>query len=371
MRQLSVIAGIALGLLAMSAAAQDTSATQQAPGPDTIRLQTSLILVPSLVTTKAGEPVFTLTADDFVLTDDGVPQKIRLEDDSDRQPLALVVLVEAGGDGIKHLIDYRGMGAMLEAMIGDVEHTVAVVDFDSTPEVFLPFTPDMNKVGEALARVDPGDDGAAVLDGLKMSVDLLRKQPARFRRAIVMLTETHDHGSKATIEETVRAVSDTNTAIYSFAFSSTRGDTKRAAGALPAGLGGNDDPPPAGGCMSRKPDADGNPPKKSVGEQGFDCLSLLAPPLALAKMAFVAAESSMRKNVPETVAKLTGGESFSFKDEKGLDKGLHELTNHVPNRYMLSFVPQAPHAGIHALALGLKDRPGLTVTARMSYWVEK
>ncbi len=123
--------------------------------------------------------------------------------------------------------------------------------------------------------------------------------------------------------------------------------------------------------MSRKPDADGNPPQKSVGEQTFDCLSLLAPPLALAKMAFVAAESGMRKDVPETVARLTGGESYSFKDEKGLERELHELSNHVPNRYVLSFIPQTPHPGIHALTLRLKDRPGLNVTARTSYWVEQ
>jgi hypothetical protein len=69
------------------------------------------------------------------------------------------------------------------------------------------------------------------------------------------------------------------------------------------------------------------------------------------------------------VAKLTGGEYFSFKDVKGLMRGLHELSNHMPNRYMLSFVPQNPHAGLHALAL-TSNRQGVTVTARTSYWAE-
>ena len=35
---------------------------------------TTLVLVPALVKTKAGEPVFTQTAKDFALTDDGVEQ---------------------------------------------------------------------------------------------------------------------------------------------------------------------------------------------------------------------------------------------------------------------------------------------------------
>ncbi len=337
----------------------------------TLRANTSLVLVPGLVTAKSGEPVFTLTADDFTLTDDGIPQTLRLEEDADRQPLALVVLVQSGGDGTKHLRDYRGLETMLEAMIGGVEHTVAVVDFDSEPELLLPFSAQFEDVDDTLLHLEGGDDGAVLLDALKFSVDLLRKQPPKYRRAILMLSETRDRGSKATIEDTVREVSDTNTAIYSFAFSSTRGDVKRSAGALPPALGGNDDPGPAGGCMSRKPDADGNPPKKSVAEQGFDCLSLLAPPLALAKMAFTAAKDGMQRNVPKTVAHLTGGEYFGFKDAKGLDKGLQTLTNHVPNRYMLSFTPQHAQAGLHALALSLKDRPGLDVTARTSYWDEK
>ena len=53
---------------------------QDQSGINTIRARTSLVLVPALVTTKDGKPVFTLTPDDFVLTDDGVPQTTRLEE---------------------------------------------------------------------------------------------------------------------------------------------------------------------------------------------------------------------------------------------------------------------------------------------------
>jgi hypothetical protein len=67
---------------------------------------------------------------------------------------------------------------------------------------------------------------------------------------------------------------------------------------------------------------------------------------------------------------MTGGEYFAFKDGKGLDRGLQTLTNHVSNRYMLSFTPPHAQGGLHVLALTLKDRPGLAVTARTSYWDE-
>ena len=52
--------------------------------------------VPTLVQTPAKDIVYTLTADDFALTDNGAPQKIKLERAS-TQPLSLVVLVQIGG----------------------------------------------------------------------------------------------------------------------------------------------------------------------------------------------------------------------------------------------------------------------------------
>jgi hypothetical protein len=94
-----------------------------------------LVLVPVLVKTKAGEVVFSLTADDFILTDDRVPQPLQIELDTDSQPLALAVIVQTGGQGGFHLRDYRDLGAVLAAVIGDVPHRVAVIGFDSKPRV--------------------------------------------------------------------------------------------------------------------------------------------------------------------------------------------------------------------------------------------
>ena len=98
--------------------AQAAGAPVEAPpaaGPTVLRTGSTLVLVPALVKTKKGDPVFTLTADSFVVTDDGVEQKVRLEEDSGGQPLALVIVVETGGDGARYLDDYRDLGTMIES----------------------------------------------------------------------------------------------------------------------------------------------------------------------------------------------------------------------------------------------------------------
>jgi hypothetical protein len=119
--------------------------------------------------------------------------------------------------------------------------------------------------------------------------------------------------------------------------------------------------------MGKDPDPDATQNKAA---QAFDCMGLLVPPLALAKMAAIRASESLEQNVPETVARLTGGEYFKFENNRGLVRDLLTISNHVPNRYVLSFQPQSPHPGFHAVELRLKDHPGLRLTARNGYWAD-
>jgi len=58
----------------------------------TLHTKATLVVVPTVVTTVSKDVAFALSADDFLLTDDGIPQKVNLEQDSDH-PLSLVVLI--------------------------------------------------------------------------------------------------------------------------------------------------------------------------------------------------------------------------------------------------------------------------------------
>jgi hypothetical protein len=78
----------------------------------------------------------------------------------------------------------------------------------------------------------------------------------------------------------------------------------------------------------------------------------------------------MHRNVPESVARLTGGEYFKFENTRSLERGLITLSNQIPNSYILSFSPQADSPGFHAIDVRLKQRTGLHVDARKGYWAE-
>src|SRR5271154_6957637 len=107
------------------------SQTPAAPAPE----------VPTLVRTKNGQLVHTLNAGDFVLTDDGVPQKLTLEEDTGGEPLALVVAIEIGGAGAREFDKMGALAPMIESVVGAVPYKIAVVAFDSHATLEREFTP--------------------------------------------------------------------------------------------------------------------------------------------------------------------------------------------------------------------------------------
>jgi VWFA-related protein len=326
-------------------------------------VRSTLVMVPVLATAKGGDVVFGLTANDFLLTDNGVPQDISVEEDTDSQPLALAIVVEMGGVGAEHLVDYEALGSMLDALIGNVEHQVSVIGFDSTPHLILPFSSNTEDASHELARLSGGDPGAAILDAVGFAVEQLRSQPSRYRRTILLLSETIDQGSQTTVNDALRLVSDTNTTIYSFGFSSTRSAVSHEASKV-----SGKEPGPARGCFSRA-GADSEY-EGHYSKQVLDCISQLAPPLRLVTMTFLTARNAMRTNTAESIAALTGGEFHRFHDAKDLKAGLFALSNDVPNYYVLSFRPTEATPGLHALHVVGRKRSQFHVKSRSQYWVD-
>src|SRR5580704_6709925 len=266
--------------LLLCLAAVVVNAQQSDNGQPTLTVRSTLVEVPILLKAKGGEVIFGLTADDFLVTDNGVPQHLNLDQDTDSQPLALAIVVETGGDGARHLSDYRQLDSILDALIGNVEHRIAVIGFDSVPHLLMPFTPTTADASQQLAGLNEGDQGAAILDGIALAIAQLRAQPTSYRRAILLLSETIDQGSKTTLDEALRLISDTNTTMYSFGFSSTGSAISHEASKFNSSEAG-----PAHGCFSREgadPEYDGH-----YSKQVLDCISQLAPPLRLATMTFL------------------------------------------------------------------------------------
>jgi VWFA-related protein len=303
----------------------------------TIHATTRLVVVPTLVQNPTHEIVYSLNASDFLVTDNGSPQHITL-DPTSTQPLSLVVLIQTGGSAIREFEHYSHLETMLAPLLGNAPNQVSIVNFDSKPEAASPFTSDIAQWTDAINHPDPGDDGAAILDALDFSLNLLNKQPAANRRAILLICEPTDTGSKSSLKEILRTAGETNTAIYSVTFLPEKTAFKNAF----------------------KDPAHLNPPI-DVGGGNYQAYFNLSAPL---EMIF----GAMRKNLAAEMATLSGGEAATFDNQHDLDAALGTLTSHIRNRYLLTFYPTSSKPGLHTLQVRLTNHPNLIVSARTNYW---
>jgi VWFA-related protein len=317
-------------LLAAASGVRSQEVLPQAiPSQETIHSQSNVVAIPALVKSAQGEVVYGLTASDFVVEDDGVAQPVRMDEVAEGEPVSLVVAIQRGRRADFEFPRMRGLGAMLDPLFETGLGSVAIVEFDSHVQMAQEFTGSSEKIAWTLKSLQPGDGGAAILDAVDYAVKLLEKVPRERQRVLLLISETRDHGSETKLEDAVAEIGRSNTAVYALAFSPSRSnilDTMR----------GNN-------LSEMHPSPD-----------------LLAPLVMLGQ--------AMKKNMPETVAAMTGGEYEMFATGKHFDARMVDFTNHLHSRYLLSIEPNNPHGGLHQLKVRLKDQGNRVVLARGSYW---
>ena len=187
---------------ALVAAGQGVPALKE-EAPTTLRSTTRLVVVPTLVKTASGELVEGLSASDFRVFDNGVEQKVFVEE-VERQPLAVVVLLQTGGAAARQFQNYRNLSTMLDYMMGSSSHKVAMMTFDSQTEDTWRFTSEVDDLKEGLEHPKSGDGGAAIIDAVDEAIDLLKKQPVTSRHIILLFSQPQDDGSAEKAEDVVR-----------------------------------------------------------------------------------------------------------------------------------------------------------------------
>ena len=299
------------------------------PQDVTFHSQTNVVVIPALVKSAKGEVVYGLTAKDFIVEDDGVEQAVRLDEAAEGSAVSVVVAIQRGRRANYEFPRIRGLSAMLDPLVQEGHGRIAIVEFDSRVELVQDFSSDSEKTAQTLRALQAGDGGAAIVDAVDYSVKLLEKAPKERPRVLLLISETRDHGSQAKVEDVVAEIGQSTTAVYALAFSPTRSNM------LDTMQGNN--------------------------------LEEMRPDLNILALGYLAAQA-MRKNTPQAVASMTGGEYELFTTRKHFEARMVDFTNHVHNRYLLSIEPKNPHAGLHQLKIRLRDAGDRVVLARSRYW---
>ena len=301
------------------------SAKGQAPN---LRVTTTEVLVPTLVEKKGGGILYGLKPDDFALEDNGVPQKIRVQDEMDTAPVAMVVAVELGGVSVLEFSKLAKLGPLLDVFLSDPRSQVALVGFDSEPHLTQDFTHSEDTVSAELEQLQPGDGGAAILDTVNYAVTLLETQPKEFRRVLLLISEERDHGSKHTRPvQLIREIGESDVLVLSVSFS------------------------------------------PAAAELGHDVKDT-EPDQATMNMisALVMAVKAFKKNVAKEIAQMSGGEYTTFISDKKFEARVMDAARDARNRYLITFSPSDPTPGLHTIRVRTTQDYGARIVARANYW---
>jgi VWFA-related protein len=302
--------------------------TEQSQIPS-VRVTTTEVLVPTLVEKKGGGILYGLKQGDFVLEDNGVPQKIRVQEEMDTAPVALVVAVEEGGMSALEFDKLAKLGPLLDVFLSDPRSRVALVGFDSTQHLIEDFTHEGDKVNADLAHLEQGDGGSSILDTVSYSVTLLQDEPKEFRRVLLLISEERDHGSKHNKPvDLIKKIGESDVLVLSVSFSPFAAELAH--------------------------DAMDNGENRTMNMVS----------------ALVAALQAFKKNLSKEIAQESGGEYATFFTDKKFEARVVDAAKDARNRYLITFSPSDPTPGLHRIKVRTAEDYGARIVARANYWAE-
>jgi VWFA-related protein len=332
-----------------------TQTKTSASGQEIFRAQTNLVFLPTQVQNRKGEIVYGLKAGQFLVEDNGVRRQVEVDEDPESLGgLSLAVVVQCSRSAPQEFDKLKGLGSLIEAIAGDAPHEAAVMSYGEAPHVLSDFSADPEAWHRAMAKLKPcGNFYAASIDAVYYAINMLNHRHTRYRRAVLLISETRDHGSRSKLHEVVAELGITDTVIYSVAFSPAKNEFVNEFRRKP-------EPHPV--PKKRPPSPAEEPPNDPVITEHTP--AMIWPPQLMAII------NALRQNSASELAALSGGEYVNFTTRRGFDNALGRISNRIHNYYLLRFLAPSdnPILELHNLQVRVDGYPDAVIRTRRSYW---
>jgi len=219
---------------ALGAAAGTTlQALSQEPSqqPPVIRTQVSLVNLFVTVRDKSKRIVTDLKQEDFKVAEDNQPQQIAFFSKEVTLPITLAMLLDTSGSEQYMLGSIQDAGSRFMERVLRKGDEALVMSFDSDVDLLSDFTDDRGQINRAIhkARINtpsggsiannPGPvgsrqiTGTALYDAIYLACNEKLNTEAG-RKAVLIVTDAQDEGSKVRLEEAVEAAQRTDTVVH-------------------------------------------------------------------------------------------------------------------------------------------------------------
>lgn len=205
--------GAGLVISVLLAAGAVTHAQQAQAEPPTFKGGVDLVTIRAVVRDAKGRPVMTLGAGDFELLDNGKPVRIQAVE-HDNGPVGLALLFDISGsmDVNDRFNSAREQGYFLLTGLRNGEDEAAIFAFDSQLHVIQPFTSDLAKLKGSVTEFSRW--GMTSLHDAIATASRTMDTRATRRRALVVMTDGVDTGSKLTPAQVSGIASSIDLPVY-------------------------------------------------------------------------------------------------------------------------------------------------------------
>jgi VWFA-related protein len=307
------------------------SAAQQ---PPTIRLPVRLASVPTLVASKQGRYISGLSAADFRLTDNGRPQKFKL--DTNLLPVSIAVAVQVDEDVRAYIPFIARAGNLIDNSLAAATGEAALIEYNDEVSVATPF--DHRDLDRAIRNISPSGHQARMIDAGVRAIALLKERTGPRSRVLLFIGQPMDSGSSAKLDALEAQAERENVEAYAFTLPLFGKSFVSDAFTL-QGLG------------------------SQWYKGGYEAsIELTKAVPALRRAALVRARSDPFSLL--TVA--TGGLQIRFRKQRQLENAIIAMGDALRSRYVLSYAPYPDNIGYHTIAVRV-GIPEAIVYARPGY----
>jgi VWFA-related protein len=180
-------------------------------GVPTLRVDTTLILVPVTVNDKLNRPVTGLEKENFRVFDNNVEQTITafaMED----SPVAVGLVFDTSGSMGDKLRRSR-MAASEFFKMSNPEDEFFLVEFDNSPRLEVELTRDSGRIESQLA-FSRSKGSTALLDAIYLALHEMKKSKMN-KKALLIISDGGDNHSRYTPQEVNKVVRESDVLIYS------------------------------------------------------------------------------------------------------------------------------------------------------------
>lgn len=327
-----------------------------------LKVRVSLVNTPVTVRDGSGKMIHDLDASNFLVTDNGVAQKIT-HFDLGGDPLSLVILIETSSRIDAIFPEIRKTGIVVTQTVMGPSGEAAVLGFNDSIDKLQDFTADNDAIEKTIRCMDQGTSGSRLFDAMAVGVEMLTSRPqpaaetAGRRRIMLIMSEAVDVGSGSKLGEVLRNAQLANITIYSVGLSTTRAELQNNKKKQPIEM-----TPPGTFSKPPIPGEIQTPTTEANRDAGIDLM-------ALAIWAVQHAENEVKDHPLKLAAAATGGAHLATFKDRSIEKAIDEIGGELHSQYSLSYTPIGTRdSGYHEIKVSV-DRAGVKVRARPGYYL--